>query len=645
MEQKGDPVSRDLSPPILVPGIAGAHDRGNATAARRQRNFSRWRAATLAGVYLLMTAHIIHWKLAGRTLAPLELNEVMYTLELGIVTAGFIFMAVAGLATLIFGRFFCSWGCHILALEDLSAWILGKLHIRPKPVRSRVLRWVPFIAMLYMFVWPQVSRVLADRPLPQAQVLTDAQGWASFLTTNFWRNLPGPGVTILTFVVCGFLVIYMLGSRAFCTYACPYGAAFALADRFAPGRILARGDCARCGICTAVCQSHIRVHEELIAFGRVVNPACLKDLDCVAACPDGAVSYGFGRPAILGRQASALARRVAYDFSPREDVLMAAVFLAALLIFRGLYDTVPFLLTLAIGGILAYVGILGLRLRSRAHVRLNNWQLKLGGRLTRAGIAFAALSGLTLIVTIHSAFIRYHEFAGRFKLSRAALTASEHEIRGAIRDFEFCDRWGLLHPDHLAGDLASLYQRIGQGFAAQGRVAESVDAYLRAAGYQQEPRVRAGLRADAGTLLLDAGEPARALELLRGAVGDAPDSAPIQYNLAVALSALGQENEALRAYERTLVLDPADAEAHNNLGLLLATQGTLEIAAQHLERAIALKSDYAHPYFNLGRVRLAQNNRADAIRLFQHAARLDSTYARLLAGGSGPATQPSSGDD
>ena len=82
-------------------------------------------------VYLLMGIHIAHWKIAGKTLAPLELNELMYTLELGIVTAGFLFMLAAVLLTAIFGRFFCSWGCHILALEDLSAWLLGKMGIRP----------------------------------------------------------------------------------------------------------------------------------------------------------------------------------------------------------------------------------------------------------------------------------------------------------------------------------------------------------------------------------------------------------------------------------------------------------------------------------------------------------------------------------
>lgn len=72
---------------------------GRCDAAAQARDpskphrYSRWRAKTLILVYVLFAAHIVHWRFAGRTLAPLELSEVMYTLELGIVTAGFVFMA------------------------------------------------------------------------------------------------------------------------------------------------------------------------------------------------------------------------------------------------------------------------------------------------------------------------------------------------------------------------------------------------------------------------------------------------------------------------------------------------------------------------------------------------------------------------
>ena len=104
--------------------------------ATRTPPYARWRLATLVGVHVLFIAHFVHWKLKGRTLAPLEFNEVLYTIHQGIVTAGFILMALVMVATLVFGRFFCSWGCHILALQDAAGWIMDKLRIPRRPILS-----------------------------------------------------------------------------------------------------------------------------------------------------------------------------------------------------------------------------------------------------------------------------------------------------------------------------------------------------------------------------------------------------------------------------------------------------------------------------------------------------------------------------
>ncbi|MEE9533052.1 MAG: 4Fe-4S binding protein, partial [Acidimicrobiia bacterium] len=359
---------------------------------KRPSRYGRRRAATLAAVYLLFALHITHWKVAGKTLAPLELNEVMYTLELGIVTAGFLFRAAAFVSAAIFGRFFCSWGCHILALEDLCAWMLGNVGIRPKPIRSRVLLLVPPGALFYMFIWPQISRILKGQPLPEIRILSDAGGWASFVTTDFWRNLPGPGISILTFAICGFAIVYFLGSRSFCTYACPYGVIFALADRIAPGRIITKRVCRQAGHCTAICPSHVRVHEEISTFGMVVDSSCLKCLACVGTCPNQALGFGFTRPSLLRSFSRIGRRRLRHDFTLGEDALMALTFIATLLIFRGLYNLVPFIMTLGLGGLFAYLAVLCLRLARHPHLGLNNFQLKRSGRLTRWGRGFAALS-------------------------------------------------------------------------------------------------------------------------------------------------------------------------------------------------------------------------------------------------------------
>ena len=131
----------------------------------RKSKTSRWRAAALIGVNLLMIAHFIQWRLTGRTISPIEPSETMHTLQHGMVNAGFIFFTLAILATLIFGRFVCGWGCHILALQDLCGWLLKKMRITPKPFRSRLLIYVPLVAALYMFVWPTAYRLFARHRL------------------------------------------------------------------------------------------------------------------------------------------------------------------------------------------------------------------------------------------------------------------------------------------------------------------------------------------------------------------------------------------------------------------------------------------------------------------------------------------------
>jgi polyferredoxin len=104
-----------------------------------------------------MVAHVIQWWIVGRTVSPIEPSEAMHTLQRGAINAGFIFFVLAILGTMIFGRFVCGWGCHILALQDACAWLLKRIGVTPKPFRSRLLVYVPLVAALYMFVYDGVS--------------------------------------------------------------------------------------------------------------------------------------------------------------------------------------------------------------------------------------------------------------------------------------------------------------------------------------------------------------------------------------------------------------------------------------------------------------------------------------------------------
>ena len=107
-------------------GVIGLPVLGSSPSRVRKSRMSRWRAVSLVTVHLLILGHIAHWLITGRTVSPIEPSEAMYTLNDGYVNAGFLFFAAALASTLIFGRFVCGWGCHLIAYQDhrgKAAWV------------------------------------------------------------------------------------------------------------------------------------------------------------------------------------------------------------------------------------------------------------------------------------------------------------------------------------------------------------------------------------------------------------------------------------------------------------------------------------------------------------------------------------------
>ncbi len=635
-----------------------------SAAPTPRRNFARWRALCLSLVYVVFAIHIIHWKISGKTLAPLELNEVMYTLELGIITAGFVFMCLLVLGTMIIGRFFCSWACHIMVLQDLCAWVLRKVGIRTKPIRSRLLLLVPPLTAFYMFIWPQIIRAWHDKAFPAFHVATEDENWKSFITDNFWRNLPGPWIIALTFVVCGFVMVYVLGSRTFCTYVCPYGAIFGLADRFAPGNIRVSDACQQCGTCTAACTSGIRVHEEVKQHGRIVNPACLKDLDCVSACPQQALSYGFTKPALFKSHASGgRFGSLPYNFSVAEELLAAFLFLVALLAFRGLYGRIPFLLSLALGVVVAYLSILSVRLVARPNVTLSTFRLRKHGRLTLAGYGFAGFTFVLCLFVAHSAFVRYHEYAGLRQV--AALSgAEEGQERDAVASaahehLATADRWGFFCNPHVERAMVTAAAHLGlfdelimyanrhlarspgdvrvhltvaHSFVRQERIEEAeglfrwiIDQWGSDSGEYEA--VLASAHEELGGILARRGDFAASVDELSVAVDLDPKRATLRADLGGALAELGRFDEAIESLSKAVELDPGLGGANYNLGTLLAHEGRFDEAIPHYERAIEAMPEDADVYNNLGAALLRSGRIDEAQRRLERAVELNPDHA------------------
>jgi tetratricopeptide (TPR) repeat protein/ferredoxin len=654
---------------------------------------TRWRAASLITVHLLIAIHFLHWKLFGRTLAPVEPSEMFDTLHLGVITVGFLFMAGLVLATSIAGRFFCSWGCHILALQDLCAWILKTLRIPTKPVRSRALLWVPPLAVLYLFVWPQLKRLIEGESLPALHVVSDAGGWTSFTTSDLLRSFPGPGTTLLTFAICGFVLVYFLGSRSFCSYACPYGAIFAAAERVAPFRIIAGpGECSQCGLCISSCKSSVRVIEEVRQFGAVMDSNCMKDLDCISVCPTDALRYAATKPPLFRSWRGPRGLAKPYDFSLGEDLLMAGVFIAVLPVIRGLYDAISFLLALAICTLLAYFTVVTVRLLRRERVTVSNLVLKTGGRFTAPGRLIAASAALLAVFVFHSGFVRYHILAGELALSSVAPPAKPGEngqdwnegLQGAISSqsamtsalatalhhFEQASRWGLVRPRGLTQQLAVLYLRTGsltnarnqlhsllannaddqesrlllaQAWLLDGRpelAKQQLEQVVKSASSRRsrfEPSGRdRQLLASAHCLLADvetrSGDRAEALHQFDLAIEIDPRNADAHMGRGALLAAAGQLEDAAASLKSSVELDPDSAAAHNNLAAVLVRLDRPEEALEHYQRSLALMPNNPLASCNVGLL-LAKANRLDeAEQAFVSALDQQPDYAPALKG-------------
>jgi len=583
---------------------------------------AKWRAAVLIALHVLMAAHIVQWNLAGQTVSPIEPSEAMYTLQNGAVNAGFIFFSLAIIATLIFGRFVCGWGCHVLALQDLCAWLLKKIGLTPRPFRSRVLIYIPLIFALYMFVWPMVARWISK---PSAEPLIP-HFTNHLIVTDFWATFPPVWIAIPFLVVCGFITVYFLGSKGFCTYGCPYGGFFGVADRIAPGRIRVTDACNSCGHCTATCTSNVIVHSEVKQYGMVVDPGCMKCMDCISVCPNDALYFGFGKPSVAVKKT--IAKN--YSLTWPEEVAGAAVFAVALFAVWDVYQLVPMLMAIGIAIVSAYLFLRLVRLLRSSDLPFYRWNLKSAGAITRAGWVFTAFTVIWLGFNAHSGVVRYFESAGTRAFEsirlpdelalaqpdpKSWLSAADRESIARGRDsFRRADRIGLLANvpaiskwawlEYLSGDANTAVDLLQEASTKQDGQPKTMSLYYRGAILNrlgrpsdaladldrvaaEQPNMAAALE-EKGEALWRLGRRADAVETWKAAADKNSKIVLANYFLAGAFAAAGDPTASAQYESRGSQSLPADAYFMWMIGLRLQNIGMAELAEKNFARAIAL---------------------------------------------------------
>lgn len=606
-----------------LPVLAG----GGAEGGVRQSRNARWRAASLIGVNVLIIAHIIQWKLTGSTISPVEPSESMFTLQSGAVNAGFVFFSLAILATLIFGRFVCGWGCHIVALQDLCGWILKKIGLTPRPFRSRLLIFVPLIVALYMFVWPTVGRYLTK---PKNEPLIP-EFTNHLVTTEFWATFPSVAVAIPFLFICGFMTVYFLGQKGFCTYACPYGGFFGIADKFAPGKIRVTDACNQCGHCTAVCTSNVIVHAEVKQFGMVVDPGCMKCLDCVSVCPNDALYFGLGKPSISARGASAPR---SYSLTWPEELLAGAVFLASLLAVWEVYQLVPMLMALGIATVSTFLVARTIKLFRSRDSAFYGRSLRSAGKITAAGWAFLVFSLVWLGLNAHSGYVRYHEREAKLAFEKLTvpdelalaqadpaqwLSPSDTRAIENGKDAFYSARRASLFTNREAISKLAWLEYLS------GNSSRAVDL-LRTATEQQTGEQRTLSLYYRGAILNRTGQYREAVTNLDLAIAERPDLMPAREERGEALWQMGAREQAIQAWSDALKLNANMPLANYVLAGAMAGSNA-EAASQYEQKADKATPENAYFQWMLG-LRLQNLKFGElAEKRFARAIEIDPSFA------------------
>jgi len=622
-----------LSLPVLAATAdAVGAERHEAKGPRAPHSSMGWRrAAVLVAIQLLMVVHVVQWLWTGSTIRPIEPSEAMETTKDGVITIGTVFFVVALASTAILGRWFCGWGCHVVMLQDFCGHLMKKVGIRPRLFRSRLLLWLPLSLAVYMFLWPLVYRFAIA---PYTRPGLEWPGFSTnFVTTDFWATFPGWLMAVPFLLVCGFLTVYLLGAKGYCTYACPYGGFFAPLDELSPLRIRVSDACTQCGHCTAVCTSNVRVHEEVRDFRMVVDQGCMKCLDCVSACPEQALKIGFGTPAFLAKPvAGAKPAERRYDLSWNEELALAAVAVATFFAMRGAIG-VPLLFASGIAACATYGAWLLAQTVRAADVRLHRVQLKRAGRVTGAGAAVATLSAVCLAGLAYIGALNASIAAGEFYESRVVLppeavvggngVAPDSLVGRDAARARALYRFALPSPEGygLAGPWrATLEARVAWLSTILGDAAEG-ERLLRAAA--ERDGMNEALAALIMRTMRAGGRGPEALDFGRAQWGANPSWEGLREELVTALVSDGQRDAAIAVARQAHEAAPDDLTAMRRLSLLLVEGEAGPEVAEGLalvDRTLAIAP--GNPY--------AMRARAMALRKLDRAGEAEEELRRAM---------------
>lgn len=234
--------------------------------------------------FVLLTASIaVAW------LSDSALGELLRTMQLvpAIISGATAWIVLWVVLTLTFGRAYCSSVCPLGTLQDLS------LSCRRMIDKNTRFRYAPPMQKLRLGIAIAVGCCLLAGAIVAVQI-TDPYNIYARAVNAIARPVAAGigGLAISLIIIAAILAAGWWRGRLVCNTLCPLGALLGFMSRTPIYRIDINTDlCTHCGRCEAVCKSQcINLQDHVVDLSR-----CVVCMDCVAVCPNSAITFRRGR--------------------------------------------------------------------------------------------------------------------------------------------------------------------------------------------------------------------------------------------------------------------------------------------------------------------------------------------------------------